>query len=154
MDKVCYTKKIFWIALLQPSGEFGNSCQYAKNDHFRKINNKNEILATGEILFLFIVDTYKMNKKWHMRPLDVSLHWRYLTLSQKVPKNAFWSKSLPKTFLVKNQPKLHCWHCFWSQKWISCKSDKFWWFWSKNLFLSILTYFDPRRTKNRKFWSI
>ena len=34
-----------------------------------------------------------------MRPLGVSVHWRYLTLSQKVPKNAFqvsqnifWSK--------------------------------------------------------------
>jgi hypothetical protein len=31
-----------------------------------------------------------------MRPLGVSLHWRYLTLSQKVPKNAFLSYKFPK----------------------------------------------------------
>ena len=125
----------------------------AKKTIFEKSKKKNVILATSGILFLFTIESYVTYKKWHMRPLDVSVYWRYLTLSQKVPKNAFWSKSLPKTFLVKNQPELHCWHCFWSQKWISCKSDEFWWFWSKNLFLSILTYFDPPRTKNRKFWS-
>ena len=34
-----------------------------QKDHFRKIQKKNEILASREILFLFMVDTYKTNKK-------------------------------------------------------------------------------------------
>jgi hypothetical protein len=34
-----------------------------KKGHFRKIQKKSEILASSEILFLFIVDTYKTNKK-------------------------------------------------------------------------------------------
>jgi hypothetical protein len=42
---------------------FGNFCQNAKKDHFRKIQKKDDILASREILFLFIVDTYKTNKK-------------------------------------------------------------------------------------------
>ena len=121
--------------------------------HFRKIQKKNEILASREILFLFMVVTYKTNKKWHMRPLGVWLYWRYLTLSLKVPKNAFWAKSPPKHFNIKNQLKTCFCHCFWSEKWISCKSDEIWGFWVKIYFTSILTYFYPPCTKNRKFWS-
>jgi hypothetical protein len=55
---------------------------------------KNEILATFGILVLFMINTYKKNKKRHMRPLGVWLHWRYLTLSQKEP-NGFCAKSRP-----------------------------------------------------------
>jgi hypothetical protein len=51
------------MAILYVSGKFGNICQYAKKGHFRKIQKKIELLASGEILFLFILDTYKTNKK-------------------------------------------------------------------------------------------
>jgi hypothetical protein len=51
------------MVVYSQAGKFGNICQYAKKGHFRKIQKKNEKLATGEILFLFIVDTFKTNKK-------------------------------------------------------------------------------------------
>ena len=51
------------MAILYVSGKFGNFYQYAKKGHFRKIQKKIELLASREILFLFILDTYKTNKK-------------------------------------------------------------------------------------------
>jgi hypothetical protein len=64
-----------------------------KKEHFRKSKKKKEILACGEILFLFIGETYKTNKLWHMRPLSVLLYLRYLNLRQKVPK-----QTVPKNY--------------------------------------------------------
>ena len=51
---------------------------------------------------MFIVETYKKNKLWRIRPLGVWLYWRYLTLSQKVPQKRLLSR--PKTFFIENQP--------------------------------------------------
>ena len=51
------------MAILYVSGKFGNFYQYAKKGHFRKIQKKNEISASNEILFLFVLDTYMTNKK-------------------------------------------------------------------------------------------
>jgi len=56
-------KKIFVLLLSSLQESLVNFCQYAKKDYFRKIQKKNEILASREILFLFIVGTYKTNKK-------------------------------------------------------------------------------------------
>ena len=82
-------KKIFKLLISSLQGSLVIFANTPKKTILEKSKKKNEILASSEILFLFIVETYEKNKKWHMRPLDVSVHWRYLTLSQKVPKNAF-----------------------------------------------------------------
>ena len=126
----------------------------AKKVIFRKIAIKTQKMNCPLILFLFTIEWYVTNKKWYMRPLSRTPHTRYLTYSPRVPKNDFCPKSLPKLFLVKNQPESHYWHCFWSYVFdISCKSDEFWSFGNKKFSTSILIYFDPPCTKNRKFWS-
>ena len=86
------------------------------------------------ILFLFKIEWYVTNKKWHMRSLsrppspnnqDIWL------LAQERPQTNFTAKSRPKIFFIKNQLKTRCCHCLLSLKWISCKSDKIWNFGNK-----------------------
>ncbi len=103
------------------------------------------------ILFLFTIEWYVTNKKWYMRPPSRTPQSRYLTFSQRVQKATFALKVSRNFFSVKNQPESH--YCFWSQKWISCKSDEFWSLGNKKFFESIFTDFDPPRTNNRKFCS-
>ena len=74
---------------------------------------------------------------------------RYFTFSPRVPKIDFCPKSPPKNFYIKNQPKTRCWHCFWSQKWISSKSVEFWNLGNKKFSTSILIYFDTPCNKSK-----
>ena len=89
---------------------------------------------------------------WHMRSLGVSVYWRYLTFSQKVPKNAFYSKSLPKLFGQKST-------------WITLLTMfltlemnfmQFGWvlviLWKKSFYVNFDLFWPPY-TKKRKFWS-
>ena len=73
---------------------------------FLEKSKKKQKLNCPLILFLFTIELYVINKKWHMRPLSQSPKLRHLTFSPRVHKNDF--KSSPKFFLIKNKLKTRC----------------------------------------------